>query len=124
MHTLLQIVTIVVASLSLLMTRFALLRLRQPTTPLLWSVKVFTSALAPLLLLVGLLCAGAGFILGSTAAVAIGCVSALLYFIHILRITRAPGQPTDFTSAFGFDWDKEISRETKANFLSRRYVFK
>jgi Esterase/lipase len=124
MHTLLQIVIIVVASVNLLMTRFALFRLRQPTTLLLWVVKVFTSALAPLLLLVGLLSAGAGFILSSTPAIAIGSLSALLYLIHTLRITRAPAEPTDFISAFGFDWGDRISSQTKAYFLPRRYVFR
>ena len=47
----LEILIISFASVNLFLTRFVLIKLRQPTTVPLWMIKVFTSAISPLLFL-------------------------------------------------------------------------
>ncbi|HET9825824.1 MAG TPA: hypothetical protein VFP87_10850, partial [Chitinophagaceae bacterium] len=124
MRTLLEIVIIVVASSNLLMARFVLFRIKQPTTLFRWLIKVFTSAVAPFLFLLGLTAAVLGYVLDSMPAIIIGECSALLFLVHIVLVTRAPGKSADFKIAFGFDWAKSILFERKTHFLSRRYVIR
>ena len=124
MKTLLSILVILLASVSLLMTRFALVRLRQPTTPAVWMVKVFISALAPILFMVGVLTASFGIVLNSWPAIAIGSCSALLYLIHIIKISSDPDSSTNFEKAFGEQWEDRIPEERKNYFLRKRYVLR
>ncbi|HEX8041943.1 MAG TPA: alpha/beta hydrolase [Chryseosolibacter sp.] len=118
-----EILLITFASVNVLMSRFALLTLKQPTTALVWLIKAFTSAVSPLLLLLGLFVAISGFIFHSTATIIIGACSVILYFFHIVQITRGPDASTNLESCFGADWYKRIAAERKSLFLSRRYVF-
>src|SRR6187399_2966960 len=124
MKTLLPILVILLASVNLLMTRFALVRLRQPTSPAVWMVKVFVSALSPILLIIGVVTAFCGLLLNSWLAIVIGSTGALLYLIHIIKITRAPDSSTGLEKAFGERWEDRISQERKNYFLRNRYVFK
>lgn len=86
MKLILLIIVIFSASVNLLMTRFVLFRIHQPTTLALWGVKVFVSAISPFLFLAGLILAGIGLGLNSLPAIAIGSFSAFLFFIHIMVI--------------------------------------
>jgi len=124
MKTLLLILVIFLASVNLLMTRFALVRLRQPTTPAVWMVKVFVSALSPILFIIGALTAFCGLLLNSWPAIAIGSCGALLYLFHIIKISSAPDPSTGFDKAFGENWDNSIGQERKSYFLRNRYVVK
>lgn len=117
------ILLIVFASVNLLISRFALVTLRQPTTALVWLIKAFTSAASPLLLVFGLLVAIAGFVMHSAAISIIGALSAVLYLFHIIEITRGPDAATSLESCFGENWRDRIPAERKSRFLSRRYVF-
>jgi acetyl esterase/lipase len=124
MKLFLEIFLILIASVNLLLTWLALFRLHQPTTLFAWAMKVFTSAISPLLLLAGLMVAVFGFILNSLPAMAMGSCSALLFLIHIIVITRRPDRSTDFESAFGSDWLNNVPPEIKDYFLRKRYVFR
>lgn len=118
-----EILIIFLASVNLLFTWPALHGLRQPTTLPLWGLKVFVSALSPILFLAGLLFAILGFIIPSMPAMLIGGLSAILFLIHILQIIQPPGTATGFEQVFGEHWEKQISPKRKAQFLSNRYSF-
>jgi len=77
MKTLLLIIAILLASVNSLIARFALARLRQPTIPAVWMVKVFVSALSPILFIIGVLTAFCGILLNSWLAIIIGSSGAL-----------------------------------------------
>ena len=121
MKLFLEIVVIFLASVNLLLTWPAIIGLHQPTTLPLWIIKVFTSAVSPILLIAGLIFAMLGLIIPSIPAVALGGLSALLYFIHILKIIQPPDPSTGFEQAFGQQWEDQIPLEKKASFLSKRY---
>jgi len=124
MNSLLQFLEIFLGSVSLLMTRFALFRLHQPTSLPMWLIKVFISALSPVLFLISMIIALAGYISGSLPAFVLGCTAALLYLIHIIALTRPPDRSTGFESALGKDWNSRISAKRKSGFLSWRYVLR
>ena len=86
MKTVLPILVIVLASVNLLMSRFALVRLRQPTTLAMWMAKVCISALSPVLFLVGIVATFPGTVLDSLPVIVVGSCGALLYLVHIIRI--------------------------------------
>jgi acetyl esterase/lipase len=116
------IMVILLASVNLLMTRFALIPLRQPTTPAVWMVKVFISALSPVLFLAGIITILLGIILNSLPAIAIGSCSAFLYLIHIIKISSARDSPTGLEKAFSEKWENRIHQEKKNRLLRNRYV--
>ena len=72
----------------------------------------------------GVLTASFGVILNSWPAIAIGSSGALLYLIHIFKITRAPALSTGLEKAFGAQKDNRIHLERKNHFLRNRYVVK
>lgn len=118
-----EVLLILLASANLLMARFALISLTQPTTLPLWLVKVFTSAVSPVLLLIGIATAAGAMVAGSTVALVIAIVSIVLYAIHLFRTSRPPETATNFESVFGRSWASQIPAKRKASFLRRRYVF-
>src|SRR5688572_29861347 len=124
MNNLLSILVILLASVNLVMTRFAMVRLRQPTTPAVWLVKVFISALSPVLFLIGIVATLLGIVLDSLPAIAIGSCSALLYLIHIIKIGSAPDPSTGLEKTFGEKWDNRFHQERKKFFLRSRYVLR
>ncbi len=105
-----------------ILTRFALLPLRQPTTLVFWTIKVFVSALSPLLFLIALLTVILGWTTNSMIAVVLGSLSGLFYLLHIFEITRAPFPPTGFENVLGEGWENWIPPQTKDRFLRRRYA--
>jgi acetyl esterase/lipase len=122
MKTVAEAVLIILTCINLLLTRLALFRLHQPTTPVLWIAKVFISALSPILLLTGLLSAFLGVMISSWPTMIIGGLSALLYLIHIIKIN----QPE-----FYGNWNTLLTRaetlspkDRRSFFLPRRYVFR
>jgi acetyl esterase/lipase len=122
MKLFLEILLIFLASVNLLMTRFALVKLGHTTTPLLWFIKVVTSAVSPLLLVFGLLVAIIALIFNSTPLVVIATCSVLLYLIHIVQATRAPDASTGLENMFNENRPTYIEPERKSLFLRKRYV--
>jgi acetyl esterase/lipase len=111
MNLFFEILLIFTASFILVLARFALLRLNQPTTLPLWMIKVLTSAASPLLLLLGLLITVTGIIFSSTIVTIIAGLGVILFFAHIVQITRPPDAAPGLKNIAG------------KNFLNRRYVF-
>jgi acetyl esterase/lipase len=124
MNSILQILIIFLASVNLLMTWVALFRLRQPTTLVLWLLKVFISAISPILFLAGLGTAILGLVLNSVPASAIGSLSALLFLIHMIKISQGADPSTGFEQAFDTEWESRIPPERKVSFLPKRYVLR
>lgn len=122
MKLIFQILVIFLASVNLLLTRFALLRLKQPTSLMFWVIKVFVSAIAPILFLAGIVFTISGLLLNSIPTIILGSISALLYLFHIIKITQAPDSFTGFESQFGLQWQNKIPAERKDYFLKNRYV--
>jgi acetyl esterase/lipase len=123
MNLFFEILIIFLAVLNLLLTWPALIGLHQPTTLPLWMIKVFTSAISPLLFILGLIIVFPGWVLHSLPAIVIGSLGAFLFLIHIIKITRPPDTSTGFDKVFGRGWKDQIPKERKAFFLSKRYVF-
>jgi hypothetical protein len=87
MNHVFHILVIFFASINLLLTWPALLGLPQPTTLHLWMLKVFTSAISPILLITGLKFGIVGLIISSAPAVFLGGLSAFVFLIHIINKT-------------------------------------
>lgn len=119
-----EILITFLAFVNLLLTWPALIGLHQPTTLQLWMVKVFTSAISPFLFLSGLFIAIIGLIINSFVIIVIGSFSALLYLIHIVRISSASDAANSFEQAFGMQWEDRINKERKTYFLPKRYVLR
>jgi acetyl esterase/lipase len=118
----LEILIIFLASVNLVLSRFATFRLHQPTSLMFWAIKVFVSAISPILFLAGVAFAISGWLLNSIPAIAIGGISALLYLFHIIKITKAPDSVSGFENQFGVDWLGKIPAARKNSFLKNRYV--
>ncbi len=118
-----QILAIVLGCLAALMSIPIFLRLHWPS-PVLWILKLFASALSPLLLVVGVFSIFVGLTTSSVFLDLIGIYDVLIFSIHIFRVTR----PTDFSSnferAFGLNWENRISAEQKNHFLLSRTILK
>ncbi len=115
------ILTTVVACLAALMTIPIFIRLKWPA-PVVWIIKLFASALSPLLFLIGVVGAIVGLTTGSVFISLIGIYVALFFLSHIYRITRPPDASNGFEQAFGLNWENHISVERKNHFLPKRTI--
>ncbi len=117
----------VLIALLAVITAFASLRiifrLRQPSTPAWWAVKVFVTAPSPILLFAALVCFVWGLIFSSPLIILLGGGSAVILFIHFIKVTRAPNVATGFVHAFGTHWETNIPAERRASFLMSRMGF-
>ncbi len=118
-----QILATVLGCLAALMSILIFLRLHWPT-PVLWILKLFISALSPLLFFIGVLSAIVGLTTGSVFISLIGLYDGLFFFIHIFRVTRPPDVSSGFEQAFGLSWENCISVEQKNHFLPRRTILR
>lgn len=123
MHSPVNLLLLMGGLLVLAPSLLVLFRLRQPTAMPLWMMKVYTSALAPLLLLAGVLLFIAGWSLHSGPLLAVfSGIGALIFGYHLYVISRAAEPDTGFAAAFGQQWPATIPPERKARWLPRRYA--
>ena len=85
-----------------------------------WVIKLYVSALSPLLTLVGILTVITGLVTGSVFISLTGIFVVSIYIIHIVSVTRPPGLSANFDNAFGLDWEKHVPPEQKTHFLRGR----
>ena len=85
-----------------------------------WGIKLYVSALSPLLTLVGILTVITGLVTGSVFISLTGIFVVSIYIIHIVSVTRPPGLSANFDNAFGLDWEKHVPLEQKTHFLRGR----
>ncbi|WP_276372231.1 alpha/beta hydrolase [Chryseolinea sp. H1M3-3] len=114
--TLLAVIT-VLASLRIFF------RIRQPSTPAWWAVKVFVTAPSPILLFAALVCFLYGVSFSSPMISILSGISVLTLFIHIIKVTRSPDVVTGFAQAFGIRWETRIHGGRRASFLMSRMGF-
>ena len=98
------------------------LRLRWPA-PALWFLKLYVSALSPVLVLIGVLSTIAGLATGSIFFSVTGIYAVLIFLLHIYLVTRPPTYPGRFEKAFGSHWENLVDAEQKKYFLPSRIVF-
>ncbi len=118
-----QILAAVLACVSALTSILLFLRLRWPA-PVLWFLKLYASALSPLLVLIGVLTTIVGLTTGSVFISLIGMYVVLIFCIHIFRVTRPPDLSSGFEQAFGLRWENIIPPEQKNHFLPGRAILK
>ena len=118
-----QILVVVSGGLVALMSILLFLRLRWPA-PALWFLKLYVSALSPLLALVGVLTTIIGLISGSVFISLIGIYDVLIFLIHIFRVTRPPDSTSNFEQTFGSNWENQIHTRQKNYFLPRRMIIR
>ena len=123
MNSFLQITAIVLASVTTLMSVLLFLQFRWPA-PVLWLLKLYTSALSPLLALLGVLTAVVGLTIGSALITLIGIYDILIFLIHIFSVTRPPDSSNNFEQAFGVHWRNLIQPEQKKHFLASRTLLR
>ena len=123
MNSLLQITAIVLTSVTTFMSVLLLLQLRWPA-PVLWFLKLYTSALSPLLVLIGVFTTVAGLITGSVLIILIGTYNIMVYLVHIFIVTRPPDSNKNFEQAFGVHWKNLLHIEQKKHFLRSRTVLR
>ena len=87
---------------------------------MLWIPKLWASAWAPLLALMGGCGALLGWVSGDFSAILAGVLAAALGVRHTMIVTRPYH---NFTQAFGIDWQNRISPDLQARLESKRYRF-
>lgn len=118
-----QISAIVLGGLTALLSILLFLRLRWPA-PALWFLKLYASALSPLLVLISAFCTIVGLTTDSVFISLIGIYNLIIFSIHIFRVTRPPNLSTGFEQAFGLHWETRINPEQKKYFLPKRTILK
>ncbi|MFM9947114.1 MAG: alpha/beta hydrolase [Saprospiraceae bacterium] len=118
-----QILATVLGCLGALVSILIFLRLHWPS-PVLWILKLFVTALSPLLFLIGVLSAMVGLTTGSVFISLIGMYDGLIFFIYIFSVTRPPDVSNGFEQAFGLNWENRISAEQKNHFLPTRTIIR
>jgi len=102
-----QILAGVTSCLAALMSILFFVQLRWPA-PALWFLKLYTSALSPLLALIGARGIIVGLTTGSVFISLIGIYDVLIFFIHMFRVTPPPDSSSSFEQAFGLHWESLI----------------
>ncbi|AEW00895.1 hypothetical protein A4D02_13120 [Niastella koreensis] len=118
-----QIPAAVSASLAALMSVLVFIRLSWPA-PALWFLKLYVSALSPLLALIGVLSIVVGLVTDSALIGVIGIYDFLIYIIHIYLVSRPADSSTSFEKVFGSYWENHIGTGLKKHFLPRRTVLR
>lgn len=120
----LKILVTILASINLLMSLTILFRIKQPASPVYWIIKAIPTALSQVLAFVGLMIVIVGVILSSPVIIVLGVGGTLIYWIHIVLVTRSMDPATGFDQAFGQSWESSISQTQLAHFLPRRTVLR
>jgi acetyl esterase/lipase len=118
-----QVFAAILSGLASLLSIVLFLRLRWPAPPL-WFIKLYTSALSPLLFLIGLFTTIVGLATSSVFISLMGIYVGLIYSIHIFRVTRPPDSSSNFEQAFGLHWEGRIGAEQKKYFLPKHIIFR
>lgn len=122
-RSIIQIIAVIAGSLAALMSIVLFLQFRWPAAAM-WGLKVFTSALSPLFVLIGLLTFIIGFATDSMFIAIIGTYTIFIFIIHIISVTRPPAITSGFEKTFGLNWKSQIKPEQEKYFLSSRTILK
>lgn len=117
-----QIAAATIGGLIAISSALLFVRLQWPA-PVLWSLKLYVSALSKVLALMGAIILFAGIVSNMIFVSLIGCYNMVIFSIYVFRVTRQPAHPTGFNKAFGARWEDRIASELKRHFLPGRIVF-
>lgn len=120
-RSIVQILAAVSGCLAAFLSIPLFLKLHWPA-PMLWGLKLFASAISPLLALIGLICLIAGLTSGSVFISLIGLYVFMVFSIHIIRVSRPAPFPGSFEQAFGTDWKNRIAPAQKKLLLPNRFI--
>lgn len=121
--TIIKILAVISGCLAALLSILFFVRLHWPA-PALWFLKLYASALSPLLVLIGVLVTIVGLITGSVFISLIGIYHVLVFCLHIFKLTRPPDSSSSFEKAFGLNWEESIATKQKKYFLPRRIILR
>ena len=123
MESNLKLFVLIVTSCNLLLAVGLFVKLRQPTTMVLWTIKILISALSPVFFLVGIVAVILAGIVYSAIGLVLGGAGVMLYVLHMIAVTRPPLPVSGFDRVFGKDYIAGIPKTRKALFLRNRYAF-
>lgn len=112
-----QVIVCIVGLLAGLLSILLFLQFRWPASAM-WGLKVFTSSLSPVFVLVGVAIFITGLATGSLFIDAIGAYLILVYLVHYISVTRPP--TGEFEKAFSKNWETTLKHGQKEYFLSHR----
>ena len=118
-----QIFAAIAGCIAALMSIPLFFRFRWPAA-IMWVLKLYSSALSRLFFSIGVLSTVAGLTTNSVFISAIGIYDCLIFFIHMIRVTRPPDATGNFEQAFGLHWENLIKPGQKNHFLPGRRVLK
>lgn len=118
-----QVLAAISGCLASLLSLLFFFRLHWPA-PALWLLKLYTSALSPYLVLIGVFTSIVGLTTGSVFVSLIGIYNIIVFSMHIFKVTRPPGSSIGFEKAFGLGWEDRIAIEQKKYFLPKRIILK
>ncbi len=118
-----QNLAVVSVCLAAFLSILLFVRLRWPA-PALWILKLYVSALSPLLVLIGIVSTFVGLTISSIFISLIGSYVSIVFAIHIFRITRSPHISTNFEQALGDHLEEQTNAEQKSHFLLSRTILK
>ena len=108
----------VMSFLSLLLNASLLVHLKPPYKFFFWVFQIAAAVLSPILVLLGLLGAGLGWLYDAPVALAAGVLGAAISALYISLVTVPQ---SGFDLAFGRDWEARISPVQKSHMLKRRW---
>lgn len=117
--TIIQILAATIGCGALLVSIPLFFAFRWPAAAM-WGIKLYGSALSPVLALVGIGVSLMGLATGSLFTGVVGLAVVLVYGLHWFRVTRPPSVKEGFERAFGWGWENKIATGQKAYFLPRR----
>lgn len=112
----LQALVIMAGCLAALISIPLFFRFRWPSAAM-WMLKIFSSAVSPVLVLVGVLTTVVGLSTGSLFISLTGMYVFFVYAIHFILVTRPPAFTGNFDQVFGQDW-----KSSKFSGLSHYYL--
>lgn len=112
-----QVIASIIGLLAAIMSIVLFLRFRWPAAAM-WGLKVFTSSLSPLFVLIGAAIFITGLATGFLFIDIIGAYVILVYLAHYISVTRKPAG--EFEKAFGKNWKTTVKSNQKKYFLSHR----
>src|SRR4030095_351815 len=89
MNTFLQIIAMMLAGFSALMSLMVIIRLPQPASPIWWAVKVYACALASYFAIASALSVVLSIMIGSLPIGLLGTYSTLVYVVYLYRVTAS-----------------------------------
>ena len=112
-----QVIVCIFGLLAVFLSILLFLQFRWPAAAM-WGLKVFTSSLSPVFVLVGAAIFVTGLATGSLFIEVIGAYVILVYLVHYISVTRQPAG--EFEKTFSNNWETTFKPGQKEYFLSHR----